>query len=58
MKYRNIKTGAMIETRSEIIGGDWQEIPAVAVSPSQKEIQKSQAKPNSSPTKQATRKKG
>lgn len=26
MKYRNIKTGAVIDIKSKIIGGDWKEV--------------------------------
>jgi len=30
MKYKNMRTGAVIETTGRIHGGDWREIPAVA----------------------------
>jgi len=31
MKYKNVKTGAVIETFGKISGGDWQEVITAAV---------------------------
>ena len=31
MKYKNVKTGAVIETVGKISGGDWQEVITAAV---------------------------
>lgn len=28
MRYKNIKTGSVIETSTNVHGGDWREIPA------------------------------
>ena len=35
MKYKNMRTGAVINTSGKISGGDWEEIP---VAPAQSEV--------------------
>lgn len=46
MKYRNIKTGAVIEIASELKGADWEPVKAESVKDTQKSapIKKGKAK--------------
>lgn len=47
MRYRNTKTGAVIDVNSVISGGDWQVIPAAAESSTKKAApKKKQVKKN------------
>lgn len=61
MRYKNTRTGAIIETASAISGGDWQEItPAVAPKPSEVKVDaptKATAAKKESATKKASSKK-
>ena len=43
MKYRNRRTGAVIDTSSRISGGDWEEVPVAPAQPKNEEKAESAA---------------